>query len=84
MAAASAVSSQGPCSPAPANMPKLTPRFQTRTRLKKEVTATGLVGLQPLQRRPFGDLVQGQDGSASSRPARCRLAHARVLRPRAP
>ena len=41
IAAASAVSSQGPWSPAPANMPKLTPRFQTRTRLKNGVTSTG-------------------------------------------
>ena len=32
---------------APANMPKLTPRFQTSTRLKNEVTATGVYGSSP-------------------------------------
>ena len=75
-------SSQGPWSPRPSSMPKLTPRFQTRTRLKNGVT--GRRGWYSVRARSrTAHLVtwsSDQHGQRQQRPGHMHL-RIRVLRP---
>ena len=60
--------------PEPASIPKLTPRFQTRTRLKKGATAKGGRSASPSMASHLVAWSRTRTPSARSRPVPCRIA----------